>query len=259
MRRRRRSLVPPLLPFRDASIPALALLELGERLQEVPGPEVGPQHGRHVDLGVRDLPEQVVRDAHLTARTDEQIRVGKPGRIELRFDRRLVDVLGIQHAGLHLFRERAHRVGELGAARVVEGDVEDHALSARRRGERLLQLALDGDIEAVHAPHHAEDDVVVEERPQLPPQVFLQERHERRDLEVRALPVLRRECIERQRRELQARGRLDRRAHGIDPGAVTFDARQAALTRPTPVSVHDDGDVPRKAAEVEHLEERPVG
>src|SRR5664280_46032 len=76
MRRWRRDLVPPFFRLRDAAVPALALLELGERLEEVPGPEIGPEHGRHVDLGVRDLPEQVVRDAHLAARADEEIRVG---------------------------------------------------------------------------------------------------------------------------------------------------------------------------------------
>jgi hypothetical protein len=33
------------------------------------------------------------------------------------------------------------------------------------------------------------------------------------------------------------------------------DARQAALTGPAPVSVHDDGDVPREAGEIQLLEQ----
>ena len=114
-RRRRRDLAPPSLLLGDAAVPALALLELRDRLEEVAGPEVGPEDGRHVDLGVRDLPEEVVRDAHLAARPDEEVRVGQPGRVELGFDRGLVDVLGPQAAGLH-FVARA-RIASASSAR----------------------------------------------------------------------------------------------------------------------------------------------
>src|SRR5664280_46031 len=40
MRRWRRDLVPPFFRLRDAAVPALALLELGERLEEVPDPDL---------------------------------------------------------------------------------------------------------------------------------------------------------------------------------------------------------------------------
>ena len=129
----------------------------------------------------------------------------------------------------------------------------------RRRVERALELALDGGVEAVHAAHDAERDVVVEQRLQLAPQVLLQERHERRDLEARPLPVLGREGVERQRRQLEARGRLDGRPHGRDPRAVAFHARQAPLARPAAVAVHDDGHVPGQPPEVEPVEQGAVG
>ena len=124
---------------------------------------------------------------------------------------------------------------------------------------RALELALDGRIESVHAADDPEDDVVVEERPELAAEVFLQERHERRDLEVRALPVLRRERVERERRELEARGGLDGRPHRGDARAVALHPRQPPLARPAPVAVHDDGHVPGQAAEVERVEKRRSG
>jgi hypothetical protein len=90
-------------------------------------------------------------------------------------------------------------------------------------------------------------------------QVLLQERHERHDLEARPLPVLHRERVERERVELQPRARFDDLAHGRDARAMTLDPRVTALLRPTAVAVHDDGDVPREAREVDFVEELPLG
>src|SRR5258706_3713060 len=77
-----------------AAIPALALLELGDRLEEMPRAEVRPENGRDVDLRVGDLPEQIVRDAHLPAGADQEVRIRQSGRVEARGDGLLVDVLG---------------------------------------------------------------------------------------------------------------------------------------------------------------------
>ena len=132
-RRRARAVLAQGPGFRDAAVAALPLLELGDGLEEVARAEVGPEDRRHVDLGVGDLPEEVVRDAHLAARADEEVGVGQTGRVETRLDRGLVDLLGLEASGLHLHREGAHRVRELGPPRVVERDVEDHALAVRRR------------------------------------------------------------------------------------------------------------------------------
>ena len=67
---------------RDAAVAALALL-IGEHgLEQVPAAEVGPQRVGDVDLGVGDLPQQVVADAHLAARADQQIGIGLAGGVE---------------------------------------------------------------------------------------------------------------------------------------------------------------------------------
>src|ERR687888_1721186 len=54
----------------------IAALVVGDGAIEVGGPEVRPERGRHPQLGVGDLPQQEVRDAHLAAGPDQQIRVG---------------------------------------------------------------------------------------------------------------------------------------------------------------------------------------
>ena len=57
---------------------------------------------------------------------------------------------------------------------------------------------------------------------------------------------------------MKARGRLDRRANGVDPRPVALHAGQAPPLRPSPVSVHDDGDMARQAGEVQPVEERTL-
>src|ERR671937_2178180 len=54
----------------DATEAALAALIVGDGAIEVRRPEVGPERRRHPQLGVGDLPQKKVRDAHLAAGPD---------------------------------------------------------------------------------------------------------------------------------------------------------------------------------------------
>src|SRR5581483_2565743 len=54
-----------------------------ERLAELIGAEVGPQRLHEDELGVRQLPEQEVRDPKLAGCPDEQVGVGQLGCVQL--------------------------------------------------------------------------------------------------------------------------------------------------------------------------------
>src|SRR5262249_26931379 len=56
--------------LRRATEAAMALLEEGQRLEELALAEVRPHGVGHVELGVGELPEEEVADAHLAARPD---------------------------------------------------------------------------------------------------------------------------------------------------------------------------------------------
>src|ERR671918_1861084 len=60
----------------DLSESALAALILENRLEQIAAREVRPQHGDDVQLRVRELPEEEVRDPLLARGANEQIRVG---------------------------------------------------------------------------------------------------------------------------------------------------------------------------------------
>src|SRR5438067_9873626 len=78
----------------DAPEAPLAALEREHRLEQLASAEVGPQHARDVELRVRDLPQQEVRDPLLARRADEQVGVWTVGGVEPRGDRVVVDLLG---------------------------------------------------------------------------------------------------------------------------------------------------------------------
>jgi len=63
----------------EPSLPAGVVAQGGV---ENVGRKVRPADRRHPQLGVRDLPEQVVAHSHLAGRADQQVRVGHAGRVE---------------------------------------------------------------------------------------------------------------------------------------------------------------------------------
>src|SRR5688572_4849252 len=73
--------------------------------------------------------------------------------------------------------------------------------------------------------------------------VLLEQRHERGNLGRRTLPVLLRECEERQMLQAHLDRALHHLAHRLHAGAVTERPREHPLAGPTPVAIHDDGNV----------------
>ena len=97
--------------------------------------------------------------------------------------------------------------------------------------------------QAVAASDHADTHAGPEALRRLPANESVQEPHEARDLVCRALPVVRREAVERQRADA-ARGR---RAHAPPDAADALlmpgGTRQPARGGPPAVAVEDQGDV----------------
>src|SRR5437660_12512869 len=104
----------------------------------MPAAEVGPQRLGDPDLGIRDLPEQEIADAHLAARTDQQIGIGLAAGVEEGAESLLVQIVR-----RHARRDRAPRgIDDLGASAIVQRDVELHAAVLRRLVYASLELAL---------------------------------------------------------------------------------------------------------------------
>jgi hypothetical protein len=129
----------------------------------VPASEVGPERLGYVDLGVGDLPQQVVADAHFAARANEQIRIRLTGRVEEAGKTLLVELLG-PDASLD---RTTCRVDDLRAAAIVERDVEQHPAVVGGPFHGGAQFVLNIVSQIVHAADDAEPDVVGQQRLQL--------------------------------------------------------------------------------------------
>src|SRR5262245_61196228 len=63
-------------------------------------PELGPAHLRDVDLGIRGLPQEEVREPRLAGRADQEVGIGRLGVVEVAPQGLLVDARGIERAAL---------------------------------------------------------------------------------------------------------------------------------------------------------------
>src|SRR5919108_2918878 len=104
----------------DSTEAPVAALVIGDGAIEVGGTEVGPERGRHPELGVGDLPQEEVGHPHLAAGANQQIGVRHAVRVERAAHVGLRHRIQRQLAGLHATRERAKGVEQLVAPTVVE-------------------------------------------------------------------------------------------------------------------------------------------
>src|SRR5439155_3746199 len=218
-------------------------LEVIYRLVEMLPAEVGPQDVRDPEFRVCELPEQKVGDAQLAARSDEEVRIGQPVRVELPREEILVDLLGRDPLLPVLLEDASHRVDDFRTTPVGNRQHEDEAVIAGEVAPRGLQDLAAPFREEIHTADRAELDVIPLELLALLPKHLLQDAHEPTHLPRASVPVFEREGVEREHLDPQLDGAFDHLPHGAPARAVPHQARQPAALRPAPVSVHDDGDV----------------
>src|SRR5207245_8255333 len=105
----------------------LALLKAGARVEVVALAEVGPQGVGHVHLGVRELPEEEVAEAHLATGADQEVGIRDAVRAEVPGERAGGDLLRVEVAAPHAPRDGARRARDLLAPAVAHGEDHGHA------------------------------------------------------------------------------------------------------------------------------------
>ena len=149
-------------------------------------------------------------------------------------------------------RQLARDGGDRLAPAVGQRQAQRHAAVAGRIAHQRVQRLLRERGQPVHLADGDEADVVVHDLVALFDDVVAQKLHQRRDLLDGALPVLRRERVQRQRPQAHLARGANHLAHGLGALAVTLDARQAVLLSPAAVAVHDDRHVAGKLGGIDH-------
>src|SRR3954451_11188367 len=217
-----------------ATEPPPALAVLGQRRLEGLAGEVGPQLVAEDELGVRGLPQQVVRQPPLAAGADDEV-----GIVHLRCVEQPGEVVLVAAA------EPRGRVDDLRAPAVVEGDEQRDALVARGGALGPVHLLHELGRDARAAADEAHPHALVVQLGRLAVDALAEHRHQTADLFRRARPVLGRERVDGQLVDAQVDGVAQPRLDDVGAGAVPLEHGKPARLRPATVAIGDDGDVPR--------------
>src|SRR5574342_11370 len=125
-----------------AETPAAALkLEKGLKVLRLA--KVRPQRRRDVKLGVGDLPEKKIADAHLAARADEKIGIGNLLGGDASRDDFFIDVTHCQFTSANLTRDALHHGDDVVSAAVTQRQEHRHAPVLARDALDVLERRQD--------------------------------------------------------------------------------------------------------------------
>ena len=153
--------------------------------------EIGPQSFGDVQLGIGDLPQQEIADTHFARGSDEEVKIRESGGVESRCDGLFVDVQASQTAlKARVINDGVHGIHQLGAAAVVNGDVQAHTAIARCNFDGVVQLLADlAPGELIHAAHAGESNAVAQQIRKLTGAVKAQRSPKHVHFGARPLPV----------------------------------------------------------------------
>jgi len=224
--------------------PPLPLLKRADGFVQVRAAEIRPEHRREPEFGIRGLPEEEVAEAHFAAGANQQVRLRQISRVEVPGDRFRSDRLGRNPASDDL----PYGVHELSLAGVVDAQVQNESRVASGCRDCLPQGLRRGGREVINPAGGTQADVVLIQLVRFPQDGLPEKAHQPDDFVPGAVPVFRGEHVERQHFDAKLRGGAHQLAHGFHSMAVAGDPGEAILFRPSPVAVHDDGNVPGKVS-----------
>ena len=117
----------------DAAEPAVAALVIKDRSKKLRLREVGPQRLGDVQLGVCDLPQEEVTDAHFPGRADQKIRIGHVRGVQVRRDCLFVylDAIG-GSVSARIIQDGVDGVYDFRTSAVVDGEIDAESGVAAR-------------------------------------------------------------------------------------------------------------------------------
>ena len=227
----------------DHTEPALTMLVVADGGIQLIAAEGRPVFGGDEDFGVCKLPEEKITDAEFTARSDQKVRIGNPGRGQIRRHETIVDCRRIQRARDRIVHDPFHGARDLPAAAVAQGENQRKSGVVPGLLNVLEELVLNFRRKRGDVADCLDADVVPVEAIGLILESVQQQAHQEGHFLLRTLPVLGRKRIQCQELNPELTTGLNGVADRLHPFAVPCNPRKAAAFRPAPVAVHDDRNV----------------
>ena len=212
--------------------------------QEVHPPELGPVGLAEVELRLRALPQQEPAQPLLPRRTDHQVRVGLTLGVEVLGDVLDVDDLGelLQRGapGGVLAEQGADGVGDLPAAAVPDGHVDQHAVDVAGGLLRGLELLRRGGGQEVEGAHRMQPPAAPEGQGL---DGGLDDLQQRGELGRGPVEVVGRQQPQRDHLDPDLVAPAEERLDVVRPDLVAVSRVTAHGAGPAPVAVEHDADV----------------
>ena len=196
------------------------MLVLGDGGSEMRLVKIRPVDLTEVQLCIRDLPQQEVADPLLSAGADQQIGIGKTGRVQVAPHDGFVNRLGDDMATGQVPSQPAHRIDDLRAPAVVVGDVEHQVGIIMGHRDDLLHLLPQRRFQRVQIPAHPKLHAGLHQVFEFIDQRFPQQPHQRFHFIRWPPPVFRGKRIERQDADAILAARFDDPPHRLQASAV---------------------------------------
>jgi hypothetical protein len=192
------------------------------------------------------LPQEKIADPHLAAGADEEVRVREVMGPEILGEEILGDLLRFQVPVPAVGHDSADGLENIVPPPITQGQGKRHPLVLGRFLHGLLEDRLDLFGQPDEIPDGHKPDVVVQHLLELGFQVVLEEDHQRIDLQAGPAPVFGRKSEESQKGDSDLPGDADDPPDRLRSLAMSFHPVQGPLFRPTPIPVHDDGQMVRE-------------
>ena len=160
----------------------------------------------------------------------------------------LGDLLDGEFAALDLGGHSTERIHDLRAPSVIQREIQDQPRIPCGALDGMPQRLPADSREFVGPSHRHQPHVVLHQLLQFLAGRIPKKPHQSQYLAPRAIPILYGEGIERQYLDAQLTARLHHVPHGRPACAMSLAPIQSLPLCPSPVSVHDDGDVPRQTS-----------
>src|SRR5437867_934175 len=226
--------------------------------QEIDLPEPRPVHVHEIQLRVRELPKEEVRDPLLPARPEHKVGVREVPRVQALREELLVDLVRAHPALLRIDDELSDRVEDLLAGAVRYGEVEEVIVVVLRPLLRVRDRLPDERRQEGEVPEDVDLDLVSVDTLVVPdlPEVLREQPHELLDLFRRPAQVLRGERVHGEDPDADVEAPLEDLLQLVASLRVAHPGvPEAELLREPAVAVHDDRDVLRDRR-VPHLSEQ---